>query len=222
MTNDIDSFDTELAEAIYSQAALDPISEIRAREFLDDASTIDQIPHKMFLSSSPLNLAGVEVIQQGDGLSNMPFVDLPNQVDEDNAIVKYGCGLILSRTCDIDMDNSEAAFKRIVYVPVVSLEKYIRVMAEEGLILSEGQLDAIKNQRTSIYMYIPKGQNLESDSIALLNRMMSCHNNHVDRKQLEELTTFRLGVTGWYTLLKKINSFFIQPSAEVIQMRLDN
>jgi hypothetical protein len=59
-----------------------------------------------------------EIIYQGDGINNLLYADLPSQE------IKALKSVVLSNTCDNDINNRRYLSSYINYSPLISLEKY--------------------------------------------------------------------------------------------------
>jgi hypothetical protein len=71
------------------------------------------------------NLLDTEVIYQGDGISGMLVSNFPNMEWHEMP------AMVLSNTCDINPENKRYFPSRIVYAPILKLEKYRRMLVAE-------------------------------------------------------------------------------------------
>jgi len=146
-----------------------------------------------------------ESVFQGDGMFELPMIFLPSTE------IKNEKGIVLSNTCDINPKNERPIEPRMVYAPLLSLAKYENLLRSKGVgekDLSD-HVQSIKKQRISQLIFLPKGQRLEDDSIALLDRL----NNFVtiqDQKAIPDLKMFSLSDYGFYVFLIKLSIHFMR------------
>lgn len=144
-----------------------------------------------------------DVIYQGDGLTDMLFVSLPDTVTK-----KLPC-CIISNTCDIDPDNNGKFRSNVVYAPIIALEKYRSVLLEELVYTKESienHILDIKRQAITQIFYLPQSDFPES--VVFFDRLISIPNQEIDRKTLETRRMFSLSQYGHYVFLFKISIHF--------------
>lgn len=149
-------------------------------------------------------------IFQGDGIQDLPFINLPDPKVED----KFA--FIISNTCDINPDNTRLDPLRVQYCPLISLRKYIehlKTKYPEDRITNF--LDAIKKQRISHIFYLPKHGKLEEDKIALLDRINNCSNDIINLDQLDQIRIFSLSDFGFYLFILKLSIHLTRIREEV-------
>lgn len=99
------------------------------------------------------HLNNTEFIYQGDALKNMLVINLPDTT------VKPVTSIILSNTCDIDLQNKRNFPSQIVYAPIFNLAKYRNILYDKAEKTHE-QIDAhitsIKKQEITQIFYLPK------------------------------------------------------------------
>ena len=141
-------------------------------------------------------------ILQGDGIPNLPVINLPD--------TKVGSAkvLILSNTCDIDLDNDRKRFGAMVlYAPIMKLSAYIGALERSGDTGISEHVQHIKGQRITQILYLPEIGDLE-ECIVFLDRINHCKNADVSRERLEERKLFSLNQYGHYLLLFKLSMHF--------------
>jgi hypothetical protein len=136
---------------------------------------------------------------QGDGMEGFLFFNWQN-----NQIIKSNA-MILSNSCDISFENKRTDTPFISYCPIISLAKYIDKLKSEGKNTSAIEL-SIKNQEITSMFYLPKGQGLDEDKIALLDKIQSCPNNEETRLKAKKI--FTLSNYGFYLFLLKLSIHF--------------
>lgn len=146
-----------------------------------------------------------KIVFQGDGLAELPMINLPSiEVRNEN-------GIVLSNTCDIDPMNDRKIEPRMVYAPILNLTKYENMLKQKGVPEQEllDHIRSIKKQRISHFLYLPKGQNLKDDSIALLDRL---NNFRIigDQKTISNIKLFSLSNYGFYVFLIKLSIHFMR------------
>lgn len=149
------------------------------------------------------NLHGEKNIFQGDGISDLLVINLP-----DEKIGKAKC-IVLSNTCDVDIQNDRFFPSRICYSPIFSLSKYKESLS--GIIDNEkieSHIDSIRKQRISQIFYLPETESITSESIVFFDRVVNCSNNSVDRSTLSQHRLFTLSDYGFYLFVLKLSIHF--------------
>lgn len=139
---------------------------------------------------------------QGDGWTGFTILDF---ISGEKKNVK---GIILSNSCDIDVENDRDLSVNVVFVPLINLDKYANLLCVEGLPQNRvaSKIEAIKQQRVTSIVYFPKGSNLDDDYIANLDDVHSQPLQHFisgDRAKL-----FTLSQAGFYMFLLKLSIHF--------------
>ncbi|MCY4265712.1 MAG: hypothetical protein OXE78_12790 [Gammaproteobacteria bacterium] len=118
-------------------------------------------------------------------------------------------GLVLSNSCDIDPENFRDLPTRIIFAPLVNLNKYKNMLENSGLDskIIEQKINSIIAQKTSNVFYLPASGALEDDYIIRLDELhsmpFSAHRESPDRQKL-----FTLSNTGFYMLVLKLSVHF--------------
>jgi len=142
-------------------------------------------------------------ILQADIVDNIPFVNLPN------IEIKYTRVLVLSNSCDIELSNSRDISPSVSYVPVVTLKNLesllIKSKVDGGRI--KEIINNIKNQKITTMFYLPKGANLEDESVALFERTLHCNRDYFFKlaKEDDRIKIASLGNYGFYMFLLKLS-----------------
>lgn len=150
-------------------------------------------------------LDGTDIIYQGDGLNNLLVVNIPNTE------IKPAPGIILSNTCDIDIQNIRNFPSQIVYAPIFNLAKYNQALIKTSE-KSESQIfdhiESIKRQEITQIYYLPKYEGRLEESIVFLDRVNNMPNNSVDRKNIKDQRIFTLSDYGIYLFILKLSIHF--------------
>jgi len=154
-------------------------------------------------------LSGNQVIYQGDGVDNLLSINLPNPE------TGFVPGMVLSNSCDLDVENERLVESRLVFATIFQLEKYKKLLfskfVEKGLKSEESinaHIEIIKKQYISHIFYLPAGGKLENDSIVLFDRASNLPNDYVNKNDIPERKLFTLSDYGFYLLLYKLSIHF--------------
>ena len=167
------------------------------------------------LKSFPYNIDGrmytsvldKNVIFQGDGLKEMPIIDLANI---ERGVKKVSC-LILSNTCDMDLSNSRMFPASIMYAPIINLTKYISVLQKQGINSNkiENHISNLKQQKITQIIF-------------LLDRIHHVDNRFINRDTLENQRLFSLSDYGFYMLTFKLSVHFSRIQEKVNRSSIAN
>jgi hypothetical protein len=154
-----------------------------------------------------------KIVFQGDGIKDMLVINLPKTK------IGKAQSIILSNTCDIDMNNRRNFPSQILYSPIFNLEKYHDGLIQQK-IKDEKQIDNhinnIKKQRITQIFYLPEYSNILPASIVFLDRVCNIQNKFLDRNQLNTSRLFSLSNYGLYLFIYKLSIHFtrIQENVE--------
>lgn len=162
------------------------------------------------------SLLGTEIIYQGDGLVGMLVINLPARDFHEMPV------MVLSNTCDINLENKRYFPSRIVYAPIFKLEKYRRMLVTEFVELGKIEMHAIsahiahiRRQEVTQILYLPKSGNLTEDSIVFLDRLNNCPADLFDVDQIKARKLFSLSNYGLYLFLIKLSIHFTRIQEKV-------
>lgn len=160
----------------------------------------DNIDVRMYTSSLKDN-----VIYQGDGINNMPIVDLA----KGEFITKSVPVLILSNTCDMDLENTRMFPTSIMYVPIIKLSKYREVLNNscKDVTKIDNHINDLKQQKITQIMYLPSTGTMD-DSLVFLDRIHNINNKYIDRNKLRDIRIFSLSDYGFYLFIFKLSVHF--------------
>lgn len=146
-----------------------------------------------------------QVIYQGDGINNLIVVSLPDHEPHHSRC------MVISNTCDIDLENIRRFSSNIVYSPIIEIDKYCELMIRNGVYDNSSirdHLSAIRRQLVTQIFYLPRGQLLQKEALVFFDRLVSCDNRALNRGKLRETRLFSLSQYGWYLFLYKLSIHF--------------
>ena len=160
-----------------------------------------------------------DLIYQGDALNDMLVVNLPDPT------IKPITSIILSNTCDIDLQNKRNFPSQIVYAPIINLGKYrdtLYAKSEKSREQIDSHIDSIKKQQITQIFYLPELEGKLDESIVFFDRVCNFPNRLVDRGKLKEKRVFTLSDYGAYLFLLKLSIHFtrIQDKVERKSLRI--
>lgn len=169
---------------------------------------LKEFPNNMDRLYSNYSVADVK-IYQGDGIDGFQVINLPDITIRNVPV------MILSNTCDIDTENKRFFSSRVVYAPILQLEKY-KVMLYEELVANseckaediEGHIRMIKKQLVTQVLYLPKGYGIETDCVVFLDRLNNYPLDHISLEGLTKRRLFSLSNYGLYVFLIKLSIHF--------------
>lgn len=146
------------------------------------------------------------LICQGDVISGLPYVELNH--------LELGCKdrdcIVLSNTCDTDVNNKRLFASRLMYAPLVDMEKYKNTLLSHHA-ATEQQIDdhikAIKTQRVSQILYLPESSGFH-ESIVFFDRVLNIDSRVIDRGHLKARRKSSLSDYGFYLFLFKMSVHF--------------
>lgn len=175
--------------------------EAQDRLFSELKQFPDNVDQRMYSTGGIDN----ETVFQGDGIRELPQIFLPDDRIEPKP------ALVLSNTCDIDLRNRRSIPPRIVYCPIINLEKFRTRLLGTDYFDSEEKVDeyigVIRRQEVSTIFFLPAYQNME-DSLALLDGINSCRRDVIDDNQIQAFRLFTLSNYGFYLFLYKLSIHF--------------
>lgn len=157
-------------------------------------------------------LEGDKVIYQGDGLSDMLIVNLPETE------TKPTTSMIISNTCDIDPENQRLFPSQIVYSPIISLKKYRELLLKKTSKKKENidnHIEDIKKQKITQVFFLPQHEGVLEESIVFLDRVCNCASSSLKRAEIPKKRVFTLSDYGAYLFLLKLSIHFTRIKDEV-------
>lgn len=150
-------------------------------------------------------LEDTNIIYQGDGIKDLLVINLPN------SDIKPAPSIILSNTCDIDLENERLFSSQVVYAPIFNLRKYQNTLLSKGNKSVEqvtSHIDSIRKQEITQIFYLPKLESRIDESIVFLDRVLNLPNKFIQRQDLKDSRLFTLSNYGAYIFLLKLSIHF--------------
>jgi hypothetical protein len=153
-----------------------------------------------------------ELIYQGDGLTDLLLFSLPDTKSE------RGRAIVLSNTCDISPSNIRLYPSRFCYAPILNVRKFIEALRKKFPNGDEriGNFEAsLRRQSISSAFFLPKGANLDEDSLVFFDRIISIANRKDFYQGVGRRRLFTLSNYGYYILLIKLSIHFCRMADSV-------
>lgn len=141
---------------------------------------------------------------QGDGLKDIFVSRLPEtEIKKSNVI-------ILSNSCDIDLENKRYSTINMIYCPLIELNKYKEYLIVKKFDINriEDHLSRVKRQEITSMFYLPKNDSLNDDCIALLDRTNNINPQKINILDLSKNKLFSLSNYAFYMFLIKLSIHF--------------
>jgi hypothetical protein len=184
---------------IYLPKYLSPQSEKKLFEELKQFP--ENIDDRLYMTYS----LDPDIVYQGDGINGLLVLNLPNPE------IKTAPSMVFSNTCDIDHRNKRLFRSSLIYAPIFNLDKYKIGLIDSKIkdpMAIENHINLIKKQRITQIFYLPKGGNLQNDSIVFLDRVNSCDNVFLEREKIRDMRLFTLSNYGLYLFIFKLSIHF--------------
>ena len=156
-------------------------------------------------------LQDADYLLQGDGIGMVPYLNFPDLT------IKKVSVLLMSNTCDMSTENKRMNDSRIMYSPIIRLDKYVQLLKrnfpEERV---ANHLKDIRAQYVSQILYLPKGGKLDYEGIVFFDRSISLPLDEKRVKEMCEHKLFTLSNFGFYLYLLKLSIHFTR-----IQEKID-
>jgi len=143
-------------------------------------------------------------ILQGDGLINLPVINLPESTVKDAPV------MVISNSCDNDPDNIRFFDSRVSYCPIFKLNKYKNMLLESGEENDkvDSHINLIRKQQLVQIFYLPNGAGLEEESFIFFNKVVSCDSDAIFQEGKNRNKIFSLGNYGIYFFVFKLSIYF--------------
>ena len=119
--------------------------------------------------------------------------------------------IILSNTCDVDLQNERNFPSQLVYSPIFDLSKYRSSLIEKSKKPKEhidDHISAIRRQEITQIFYLPSIEGKLEESLVFLDRINNMPNKIVDRESVPSKRIFTLSNYGLYLFLIKLSIHF--------------
>jgi len=142
-------------------------------------------------------------ILQGDGLINLPVINLPDST------IKDSCVMVISNSCDNDPKNIRFFDSRICYCPIFNLNKYKEMLLKSGEEEQkvDNHINSIREQRLAQIFYLPDGTGIEEESLVFFNKAISCDSDFVFQEEKNKNKLFSLSNLGIYLFIFKLSIY---------------
>ncbi len=185
------------------------LSEESQKKLFDELKRFPSNINERFYTSKQSNPSQ---ILQGDGFSSVPIADYEHE------IFKKAKGILLSNSCDASPSNKRIYIPYLSFAPIINLEKWERVLLEEGHDKNsvEGHIKSIQKQKITQFFFLPKRKGLDSDCFVRFDRMFSIPFSEIFNRNLTKERIFTLSNYGFYIFLFKLSIHFTR-----VQERID-
>lgn len=128
-------------------------------------------------------------------------------------------GIVISNSCDIDINNPRDDDPNIVFAPLIRVAKFRQMLIDSGKqeADADNKIDAIRNQRISSVFYLPALPTVLEESMAVLDDLHQHPLAHFGASEKTKL--FTLNQFGFYIFLVKISIHFTRFSENLPRFR---
>ncbi|MGD0961527.1 MAG: hypothetical protein ABSB19_17090 [Methylomonas sp.] len=142
-------------------------------------------------------------ILQGDGWLSLPVIDFQSG---QRKLIK---GILISNSCDLDPNNKRELPTKITFAPIIRLNQYEQLLKTK---ISDpkritDKITAIKAQHITSLFYLPKGNALEDEYVALLSDVHTIPYRTFEQQE-GRIKLFTLSQIGFYLFLLKLSVHF--------------
>lgn len=198
---------TEIGISLQDAARFLPpfLAEAELRALYEQLKRLDRLP---YYSSEAFDYK-----LQGDTFAKAPFVI----VRSNDASLRQTTVMLLSNTCDISDDNARRLPANVSVAPVVRVSKWRSKAVAAGVPEAsvEASLDAARLHRITNLFFIPAGQQIQEDSLVLLDRIQSMQLSDFSAANPERLAT--LSQAAFWLLLLKLSVHFCRQQEGVVR-----
>lgn len=147
---------------------------------------------------------------QGDGWSDFAVID------SETMEKKQTRAIVLSNTCDVDPNNKRALPPKIIFAPLVKINRYKNLLENFGLPQKEinNKLGAIRRQEITSIFYLPAGGKLEEEYMINLDDLHSQPLTNFHKRE----KLFTLSLQGFYIFILKLSIHFCRFNDGVIRL----
>lgn len=120
-------------------------------------------------------------------------------------------GIVLSNSCQIDPANERHLPAKVTVAPLVDLGRYVSQLESTGINPEQiaTKINAIKEQRVHNIFYLPAGDGIQHDRIALLDDVYSFPTNELDPNDASKNKKLgTLSMVGFYLFVLKLSVHF--------------
>lgn len=173
----------------------------------DSAALFDEIkkfPQNIDYRFYTERLKEEKFILQGDGVRELPNVQTPGNV------IKSIPSVVLSNTCDISPENRRLFTSRMLYSPIIRLDKYVSLLEKttDNKDKIEQHVASIRKQTVTQIFYLPRHGLLDYEGIIFLDCVTSWPVKALNAPELVKNKLFTLSDYGFYMFLLKLSVHF--------------
>lgn len=167
-------------------------------ELFEEIARFPDIRKSFYLA----NRESAQPMLQGDAWRGFVVVDF------DTAAKRPVSGLILSNSCDINPENPRDVPPRVLFSPLVSLERFIGRLRQAGETNTQidSKMDGIRKQYVTSIFYLPPENDVVKESMILFDDIHA-HPSE-DFLARERSRIFSLSQFAFYLLLIKLSIHF--------------
>jgi len=142
-------------------------------------------------------------VLQGDVWGQSPLMDFST------GQIKSVRVLVLSNSCDISPDNKRELPVYITYAPIIGLTAFVGALGKAGIDEKsiKSKVQSIQEQKITSMLFLPMGQGMDEEGIALLDRATSIPYKAFDGHEKKGKLT-SLSQIGHYLLSFKLAIHF--------------
>jgi hypothetical protein len=176
---------------------------------------LKQFPDNIDKRFYTISLKDEKTVYQGDGIKDLLVINLPDTK------IKEASAVVLSNTCDIDINNGRFQKSRICYSPIVNLGKYRNALLRnkyKDSVSVDSHINSIRKQQITQLFYLPSFGNELEESFVFFDRICTLSNDSVDRNNLSNQRIFTLSNYGIWLFLLKLSIHFTRITDNVDRM----
>lgn len=158
-----------------------------------------------------------DYVLQGDAIGFMPYLIFPS------TDIRKVPVTLLSNTCDMSNDNKRMYDSRVMYAPILNLEKFemsLRKKYDNQRV--DNLIKSIKAQHISQILYLPKGGSMQYEGIVFFDRAISAPLNKELVCQMCANRMFSLSNFGFYLFLLKLSIHFTRVQEKIDRATAEN
>ncbi len=144
-----------------------------------------------------------DILLQGDGWTKLQA----RRFDTGKGVSILG--IILSNTCDIAPENKRDLPANIIFAPLIPLPSYVSLLQKTGInaIRIQDKVTSIKEQMVTSIFFLPAGNGLQEDHIALLDQIYTMPAKVFELEKAKS-KVFTLSLIGFYLFVFKLSVHF--------------
>lgn len=147
---------------------------------------------------------------QGDGIDSVDYLVFPS-----TEIHKVPV-MLLSNTCDMATENQRMYGSRILYAPILNLQKFeVQLKQNFNADRVNNLVSDIRRQKITQIMYLPAGHGMQNEGIVFFDRAISLSVDEDIIKMMCQQTKFSLNNFGFYLFLLKMSIHFTRVQEKI-------